>query len=98
MAVLEVTGQPKAGVIGGLTDLGVVLENVEKTFSSTTRADVADGLTSPEQGRDYDAAKVNNDETVSPDRVLQAVKKSAPFLLVAALIAAVFFVASWRKE
>lgn len=98
MAVLEVTGQPVAGVIGGLKDLGVEVATVDHNFTSANRADVFQGFTSPEQGSDYDAAVVNNTETLSPDRIVAAVKQSAPFLLIAGLVAAVFFVASWRKK
>ena len=89
--IQDITGQPQAGLIGGmrdlLVDIGVVNDKTSKAQNES-----AGFQTSPEQGADYDAGEVSLLETLSPDRLLEALNKTIPWWLLAFGGLAVFFI------
>ena len=80
MAVLDIDGDPVKRVIGGVRDFGVDVAHVlgNKTVSQNNPA----LFTSPEQGRDYDAADISHSETINPDTAANTVKKAIPWGLI----------------
>ena len=88
MAVIDVSGQPTAGVIGGMTDLTSQITQVSVNRSPADLANVQEGFTSREQGSDYDPVLVSQAETINPDTMGITVAKAIPFvpLLIAGVI------------
>jgi hypothetical protein len=80
MAVLDIDGDPVKGVIGGIRDFMVDFQHV--TGLKTTSYNQHE-FTSHEQGGNYDAAIVSQQETINPDTVGNTVRKVIPWGLIA---------------
>lgn len=84
----DITRQPIAGVIGGMTDLTSQITQVSINRSPADLANVQEGFTDPVQGNDYDPVLVSQAETINPDTMGLTVAKAIPFvpLLIAGVI------------
>ena len=89
----DILGQPDEGVIGGIPDLRTIIENVNRVTAPANRADVKLGFTSPEQGQDYSAAIVSQQETINADTTPATLKKAIPWGVLAALVIVYYFIA-----
>ena len=79
--VLDIDGDPVKNVIGGVKDFLVNVGHV--SMNRTTSYENSGLFTSPEQGKDYDAAQVSQAETINPDTAANTVKKVIPWGLIA---------------
>lgn len=87
--IQDITRQPQEGVIGGMRDLTAQITQASRAFVESNATDVAEGFTSPAQGRDYDAAIVCNQETLTADHEGKNLQKAIPWaaLIVLGFIA-----------
>lgn len=91
--IQDILGQPQEGVIGGQRDLMTIINGVNANRAPADRADVGLGFTSPEQGRDYDAAIVSQVETVNADTASKTLKQAIPWGVLVALVVVYYFIA-----
>jgi len=94
MAVVDIDGDPIKNVIGGIRDWKVDFSNLlanmklsggyelPKTGGATGGYHPVGDFTSPEQGRDYDAADISHRDTINPDTPANTGKKVIPWGLI----------------
>lgn len=83
----DITRQPQEGVIGGLRDLTAEIRAVAVNRSSAVTANVSDGFTSTEQGRDHDPFLVALREVLTPDEPGNAASKAIPWVALLLFVA-----------
>ena len=96
MAVLDILGQPTAGVIGGKVDLGVDPAYVNNNLVTAYRESITketEGL-----GRDADQTVVSDLETLTADKKAVAAVQAVPLALVAAGLIVLFVLFSKKGK
>ena len=78
--ITDITGQPQAGLIGGIPDLQTVIKSVNRNFGDAYEGSLENATAG--QGKDYNQVLVSHAETINADTKTKTAVQAVPTVLL----------------